>query len=202
MSLVALFQSDLKRLLAYSTLAQIGYMVLGLSLASVTGLTATLIHLFNHAVMKSALFVAVACIVYRVGSTGVEAMAGLGRRMPVTTAGLAVASLSLVGVPLTAGFVSKWYLLLATLEAGAWISAGLVIAASIVALLYTGKVLEVAYLREPTPGSVQAKAKDPPGSLLVALWLLVAASVYFGIDTELTIGVAERVAVDLLGAHR
>ena len=202
MSLVALFQDDLKRLLAYSSLAQIGYMVLGLSLASVNGLTAALVHLFNHALTKSALFLAVACIVYRVGSSKVEAVAGLGRRMPVAVAGFLLASLSLVGVPLTVGFVSKWYLLLAAIDEGAWLSVACVVSASVVALLYTGRVLEIAYFREPAPATVQANAKDAPTGMLVALWLLVAGCLYFGVDTALTVEVAERIAIDLLEARR
>ncbi len=119
-SLVAIFQDDIKRMLAYSSVAQIGYMVLGLSLANESGLTGGLVHVFNHAVMKCGLFLVLACIVLRMGSTRLSAFEGLGRRMPLTFAAFVLGGLSLIGVPMTVGFVSKWYLVLGALEAGLW----------------------------------------------------------------------------------
>ena len=83
---LAVFERDVKRLLAYSSLSQIGYMVLGLSLVSVTGLAGGIVHLFNHALMKSGLFLVMACVVIRVGSTRLSGMRGLGQRMPLTAA--------------------------------------------------------------------------------------------------------------------
>ena len=88
MSLVAIYQDNVKRLLAYSSVAQIGYMVLGISFASVLGVTAGIIHLFNHALMKGALFMAMGCIMYSVGSVHIDKMAGLGKKMPWTMAAL------------------------------------------------------------------------------------------------------------------
>ena len=112
-STIAVFQEDAKRLLAYSSIAQIGYIALGISLFSVTGLTAAIVHLFNHAIIKAALFMALGCIVFRTGSTSVASLAGIGRRMPWTMAAFVFGAMSLIGVPLTVGFISKWYLLLA-----------------------------------------------------------------------------------------
>src|SRR5690606_22406868 len=83
-SIVAVFQRDAKRLLAYSSVAQVGYMLLGISIVTVTGLTATMLHLFNHALIKGALFLALGCVAYRIGSTSIERMAGVGRQMPWT----------------------------------------------------------------------------------------------------------------------
>ncbi len=85
---MAIFQSDIKRMLAYSSVAQIGYMVLGLSLASLPGLTGGIVHLFNHALMKSGLFLVMACVLLRTGSTKLEAMHGLGRKMPLDHGGV------------------------------------------------------------------------------------------------------------------
>ena len=84
------------------------------------GLAAGIMHLFNHALMKAALFLAMGCAFSRAGAVSVEDLAGLGRRMPVTMAAFVVGGLSLIGVPLTVGFVTKWYLVQAALEAGAW----------------------------------------------------------------------------------
>ncbi len=197
MSLVAIFQVDVKRLLAYSSVAQIGYMILGLSFASVTGLTATLLHLFNHALMKGALFMALGCVVYRIGSVHIDAMAGLGKRMPWTMAAFVVGGLSLVGVPLTVGFISKWYLILGALEKGGlWIAvAVLVLVTSVMALVYVWRVVESAYLRE---FSGDEGTREAPLSLLAPTWVLVAANVYFGIDAVRTAGVARQAAEVLM----
>ena len=105
-SLVAIYQEDVKRMLAWSSVAQIGYMVLGLALANESGLTGGLVHLFNHALMKSGLFLVLACFALRIGSTRLEDLAGVGRSMPFTMGAFVLGGLSLIGVPLTAGFVS------------------------------------------------------------------------------------------------
>lgn len=200
MSLVAIFQTNVKRLLAYSSVAQIGYMILGLCLASVTGLTATLLHLFNHALMKGALFMALGCVAYRIGSVHVDAMAGLGKRMPWTMAAFVAGGLSLVGVPLTVGFVSKWYLVLAAVERGWWPAAVLVLVASIMALVYVWKVVESAYFRDaPHDEGGKPRPTEAPWGLLAPTWALVLLNVYFGIDAGRTAAVAERAAQVLLG---
>ncbi len=200
MSLIAIYQNDIKRTLAYSSLAQIGYMVLGISLVSVAGLTGGIVHLFNHALMKSALFMSLGCVFYRVGSISLASLEGLGRRMPWTLGAFVVGALSLVGVPMTVGFVSKWYLIFAAIDRGWWPLAAFIVLTSLIALVYVWRVIEVAYFRTAQQGSAQAKVEEAPLLMLVPLWMLVAASVYFGLDTSLTVGVAERAAETLLGS--
>ena len=190
-SLGAIHQKNVKRLLAYSSVAQIGYMILGVSLASVLGLTAGILHLFNHALMKGALFMAMGCVMYRVGSVRVDAMAGLGKQMPWTMAAFVAAGLSIIGVPLTVGFISKWYLVQAAFAAGLWWVAALVMVGSLMAVVYIWKVVEVAYF-QPSPDDDDLA--EAPLGMLVPLWLLVAANFYFGIDAQLTTGVATRAA--------
>jgi multicomponent Na+:H+ antiporter subunit D len=203
MSLVAIFQQNAKRMLAYSSLAQIGYITLGISFATVTGLTAGILHLFNHALMKGALFLALGCVVYRIGSARIEDMAGLGRRMPWTMGAFVLAGLSLIGVPLTVGFVSKWYLILAALERGWWPVALLVVVTSLMAVAYIWRVVESAYFHTAsTDGPGASVVREAPLSLLVPTWTLVVANVYFGVDASLTAGVARRAAEALLGALR
>ena len=196
MSLVAIYQENVKRLLAYSSVAQIGYMVLGISFASVLGLTAGILHLFNHALMKGALFMSMGCVMYRVGSVRLERMNGLGRAMPWTMAAFVVGGLSLIGVPLTVGFVSKWYLVQAALEQGMWPVAGVVLLGSLLALMYVWKVVEVAYFREADP---ELGISEAPLSLLAPTWVLVLGNLYFGINASHSVGVATRAAEMLLG---
>ena len=195
-SLAAVFQDDLKRLLAWSSIAQVGYMVVGVGLGSATGLTATLVHLFNHAVTKGALFLAVGCPAARLGACGLDDLRGIGRRMPVTTAAVVLGGLSLIGVPLTAGFVSKWYLVLAALERGWWPVAVLVLLGSLLAVVYVWRVVEAAYFH-PAEGRT-AEAVEAPVSMLAPTWILVGATLWFGITAVFTAGVAQRGAEVLM----
>ena len=195
-SLAAIYQVDVKRLLAYSSVAQIGYMVLGIGLASTTGVTGAILHLFNHALMKGALFLALAAVAYRLGSTALQDLTGLGRRMPWTMFAIVIGGLSLIGVPATVGFVSKWYLVLATLEQGLWPVALLILLGSLMAVVYVWKLVEAAYLTDPQDDIV---VQEAPLSMLVPLWLLVIANVYFGVHTEVSVGLARQAAAALTG---
>jgi len=197
-SVVAIFQADVKRMLAYSSVAQIGYMILGISMATVTGVTAGILHLFNHALMKGALFMALGCVVYRLGSARMEQMAGLAKSMPWTMAAFVAGGLSLIGVPTTVGFISKWYLILGAIQKGWWAAAALVLITSLLAVVYIWRVVEVAYFK-PSPADA-APVSEASAMLLVPTWILVIANFYFGINTSLTVGTAERAAAQLLGA--
>ncbi len=195
-AIAAINQTELKRLLAYSSVSQVGYMTLGLAFGSVTGLTGGLVHLFNHALMKGGLFLVAACIVARLGSCEISNLRGLGRRMPLTSATFVVGGLGLIGVPATAGFVSKWYLVLAALEDGGYLVAFAILASSLLAAVYVWRVVEVAYFQEAPADAPRGEA---PASILVPAWVLIGASVYFGIFTDWSAGIAAIAARQLLG---
>jgi len=197
-STIAIFQENIKRMLAYSSIAQIGYMILGVSLASVTGITAGLIHLFNHALMKGALFLALGCIFLRIGSVHIRDMEGIAKTMPLTMAAFVAGGLSLIGVPLTSGFISKWYLVQSALEQDIWPVAFLILASSLIAVVYVWRVVEAAYFRPPGPHA--REATEAPAVMLVPAWILIGANIYFGIDARMTSTVARRAAETLLGA--
>jgi multicomponent Na+:H+ antiporter subunit D len=182
-------------MLAYSSIAQIGYIILGIGFATVTGLTGSIIHLFNHSLMKGALFMALGCVFYAIGSVHIRDLEGMGRRMPLTMAAFVIAGLSLIGVPPTVGFVSKWVLVQAALEAGLWPIAALILASSLLAAVYIWRVVEIAYFRPVPDGAGEASV---PLSMLVPLWVLTGASVYFGIDSTRTLEVARSAAIFLL----
>lgn len=198
-STAAIYQMNVKLLFAYSSIAQIGYMIVGFSISSVTGLTATLLHLFNHALMKGALFLALGAIIYRVGSVQLNQFQGLGRQMPLTMAAIVIGGLSLIGVPLTVGFVSKWYLLMALIENGWWPVAILILLGSLLAVVYVWRIIEIAYFKPPMPG--RENIREAPLSFLLPIWLLVIANIYFGIDTRLSVQVAEAAAQSLFAVQ-
>ncbi len=201
-SIAALFQENVKRLLAYSSVAQIGYMVLGISLVSVTGLTAGILHLFNHAIIKTALFMAIAAVVYKLDSASLSDMKGIGKSMPWTMAAFVLAGLSLIGIPGTVGFISKWYLILAVLEQGWWLVAIAILFGSLLAVIYIWRIVEVAYFQEsPVAGTDIVVNKEAPLSMLIPLWAIILANIYFGINASLTSGVSKHAAEYLLGIN-
>ena len=191
-SIVAIFQDNVKRMLAYSSVAQIGYITLGIGLANQSGMTGGIVHLFNHAIMKAALFMVLGMVVYRIGSANIGALAGLGRRMPLTMGAFVIAGLSIIGTPGTAGFISKWYLAVGAFEKGWWWLVFMLVASSLLSVVYIGKVIEVVWFREPSKEA--ATATETPLTMLVPTLLLVAATVYFGIDTSLSAGIASMAA--------
>jgi multicomponent Na+:H+ antiporter subunit D len=196
-SLVAVFQDNVKRMLAYSSLAQIGYIILGISLATTAGVTAGMIHLFNHALIKCALFLVMGCIFVRLGSVELKDMHGLARQMPWTMAAFVAGGLSLIGVPLTAGFISKWYLVSAALTAGYWPLAVLVLVSSLLALIYIWRVVEAAYFH--VPGADMHRVREAPASMLIPVWMLIGANLYVGIDAGLITDIAQQGAAVLIG---
>jgi multicomponent Na+:H+ antiporter subunit D len=196
----AIWQDNLKHMLAYSSISQIGYITLGIGLVSPAGLTAGVLHLFNHGITKGALFLLAGCIAMRLGSVRFDRMAGIGRTMPWTCAGIVVGGMSLIGVPATAGFVSKWYLVVAAIEtAPRWIAL-LPLASSMLAVAYVWRFVEIAYFREPTE-EVRV-LREAPMALLAPAWVLVVAVVWFGLDSAWPVAGATHAAAALFGGFR
>ena len=194
-SYIAIFQTDLKRMLAYSSVAQIGYILLGISFLTETGLTAAIVHLFNHGITKAALFMAVGAYVLRANGSFYDEIEGLGRRMPWTSAAVVIGGLSLIGVPGTAGFVSKWLLVQGALEKGWWPVALLIVASSLLAVIYVWRVVEVLYMK-PTP--TDSVVREAPISMLIPIWIAALACIWFGLNTDMTLSAAKTAAQGLL----
>ena len=184
-STAAIYQDNVKRLLAYSSIGQIGYMLLGIGLVSVGGLAGSIIHMFNHALIKGGLFMAMGCFALRLGSVKLDDLRGASRTMPWTSLAFAIGGLGLIGVPLTAGFISKWMLLTSSFEAGRWQVAAMMLASSLLALVYVWRVVEALYFSEPSDSA--AKASEAPLSMLIPLYVVIGATVVFGIWTQWSI---------------
>lgn len=194
-SAIACFSSDLKYLLAWSSVAQIGYIVAGICLATEDGVSAGYLHLLHHALIKGALFAVAGLLLLRLGSTQLSALAGLGRARPWTFAALVLGGLGLIGVPPTAGFASKWALAQALIDDDQWVVLAALLVSSLLAVVYVGRVIEAAWFGERVP----APAPAAPTTMVVALWALVLGSVYFGVDPRLTAELADSAAAALLG---
>lgn len=177
-SVMALAQSDLKRMLAYSSVAQIGYIVLGIGLANPDGYTGALLHLVNHAFMKGGLFLVAGAVVYRTGLRRIDELRGLSRHMPVTAFVFTACAFSMIGIPPTGGFFSKFYLLLGAIEAGNWVFVGVIVASSVLALAYLANVLRYLYFpsEEDRAGGAAGPAPIPPRRH-VAPWTMLGPMV-------------------------
>lgn len=200
----AMGQSSLKATLAYSSVSQIGYIVMGLGLVSQAGLTAAMLHMFNHAVIKACLFMVAGAYIYRVNSAALEDLRGMGRAMPWTFFAMVIGALSLIGVPGTAGFVSKWTLIQAAIDKQLWGLVFVVLLGSLMAVVYFWRWIEVMYfqpaekphIHHVEPGTEQV-ARAPKG-MVIAIWAMVFACLYFGLNTELSLNSASAAAQQLL----
>ncbi|MDD5596059.1 MAG: proton-conducting transporter membrane subunit [Candidatus Omnitrophica bacterium] len=135
-AIAAIGQKDFKRMLAYSSISQVGYIILGLGCGSALGLAGAVLHIFNHAIFKSLLFVNSAAVEAQTGKTNMEEVSGLGEKMPVTCVTSVLGSLSCAGIPPLAGFWSKLLIILALWISGNYIFAGIAILTSVLTLAY------------------------------------------------------------------
>ncbi len=205
MSVVAIFQTDLRRLLAYSSIAQIGYIIAGVSMATQAGLSAAMIHIVNHGLIKSALFMATGCMLYRLGSVHIQSLRQLISSMPITVSAFAFGGISLIGLPLTAGFISKWNLITAALEKDWWWLAALILVSSILAVVYIGKVIQMTCFSPITTENNQSSGQvisEAPTLMWVSTWILLLASLYLGINSEDFVALTQQGANQVLGGFK
>jgi multicomponent Na+:H+ antiporter subunit D len=189
-SLQAIQQGELRRVLAFSSVAQAGVLLLALSLGTAAGLAAALLHLVAHSLLKSSLFMAAAGAAP--GAVKLSDFNGAGRRAPWTMTAFAISGLSLVGVPLTMGFLSKWKLVEALLAEG-WIwGVAVVASSSLAAVYYVGRMLEAIFFRPTAEGGpVVAEA---PLCVRAPLWIMALLILWFGIDASVPLGLADAAA--------
>jgi len=205
-SVIAIMQTNLKRMLAYSSVSQIGYIVLGVGLFSTHwGLTGALIHILNHAITKGCLFMVAGAIIYRTGLWNIRDFTGLGKKMPYTCAAFTIAALSMIGVPPTVGFITKLCLLLASLEAVEYVFVGVILASTLLNLVYFWRVIERMYfVREEGEGEHAIKRDEAPVSMVVpalilgALCIIIAILWLAGPETPL-LPIVEQAVNTLLG---
>ena len=190
-SLLALGQDNLKARLAFSTVSQLSYIVLGAALLTPSGILGGIVHITNHAVSKITLFLCAGSIYVSTHKTEVSQMSGLARQMPWTTAAFALASLSLVGIPPASGFVSKWYLALGSVERGSGWLLGVLLISSLLNAAYLGPIVFKAYF-ETAPDSAQGTVFEVPW-MVIPLVLTALASLLIGVFPDPVLALARRV---------
>ncbi|ELZ84344.1 monovalent cation/H+ antiporter subunit D [Haloferax larsenii JCM 13917] len=164
-SIIALRQDNLKRRLAYSTVSQLSYIVLGLALLSPAALVGGLLHIPAHAFMKLTLFFCAGAIHVETHTDDISDMAGIGRRMPLTMIAFTIASLGMAGLPLVAGFVSKWYLLIGSLDAGQTVFALVLLTSGLLNIGYFWPIIYQAFFQTPEDSDAKPLIEFPIGGV-------------------------------------
>ena len=178
-AVAALTQTDMKRMLAYSSISQVGYIALGLGCGSELGIAGAIFHLFNHAIFKSLLFVNSAAVERRAGTTDMNRMGGLGSRMPVTNVTSVIATLSTAGIPPLSGFWSKLIIVLALWRGGHFTYAGIAVLLSVVTLAYLLGMQRKVFFGKTSPewqGIQEAETGLTLSALVLAI-IIVAVGV-------------------------
>lgn len=190
-SLLALGQDNLKARLAFSTVSQLSYVVLGAALLTPSGILGSVAHITNHAVSKITLFLCAGSIYVSTHKTEISQMSGLAKQMPWTMAAFAVASLSLIGIPPASGFVSKWYLALGSVERGNVWLLGVLLVSSLLNAAYLGPIVYKAYF-EDAHGAGEHRTLEVPW-MVIPLAITALASLLLGIYPDPVLKLAGRV---------
>ncbi|MEM2136892.1 MAG: proton-conducting transporter membrane subunit, partial [Candidatus Methanomethylicia archaeon] len=190
-NVLALVQRDIKRLLAYSSIAQIGYLVLALSLGTEFGLMAGIVHFFNHALMKGLAFLCAGSLLHALGTRNLDELVGAGRRMPITGVSFAIALLSLAGMPFLNGFISKYLIFAAAIDAKAYILTVIGLLNSAVGVVYYVRVIQVLF-RKPIESVMKAEETSP--LILASLIALSILCIVLGVWPQPLSQIAELAA--------
>lgn len=193
-SILALKQDELKKRLAYSTVAQMGYLFMGMAFVNVKGLTGTLFYLTGHGVIKSALFLSAGAMISETGKSKIRDLAGVGKKMPVAAGVFTAAGFGLIGIPLFSGFVGKWNLILGSVEGGNVLPIVVIIAGSVLCGAYLLPVMRAAFF-EPAP---DAPWKDPGIPQKIGMIALGALVILLGIVPGHLLKLANKAAVELM----
>lgn len=189
----ALAARDLRRLTVYIIAAQTGCVLIGFCAATGSGIAGALFHLANQTAIAFVLFAVAAAVRTPTADTPLSALDGLFKRAPLLSIALSVALLSLIGAPMTAGFLSRWSLLQATLEARMWWGSAAIILSSLAAIIYAGRVFERMFMRAAPDGA----AKPASLALALALALLTLVTLAFGFNGATPLEAAEAAAASL-----
>ncbi|RXI37711.1 hypothetical protein DP129_13015 [Clostridium tetani] len=182
-SFLALHQSNLKKRLAYSTISQLGYILLGILILNGNSFVGGLLHLINHAVIKITLFFCVGTIMYTRGKTDIDEIKGIGKEMPYTMWCFTISSISLIGIPPTNGFVSKWYLAQGGLLEGKVIFPAILLISALLTAMYLLPIITVAFFKkdEQHKHVEKIEIKEAPKNMLVPIILITCITIVLGL---------------------
>jgi formate hydrogenlyase subunit 3/multisubunit Na+/H+ antiporter MnhD subunit len=194
-ALMAILQSNFKLVLIYSTVSQLGYMVLGVSLGTALGVAGGLLHLFNHMLFKDLLFLVAGALIVQTHKHSLDELGGIGRKMPATLAVFAIGAMCVVGVPPSNGFTSKWIIYHALMQQGEVVLAILSLVGSVLTLAYFAKYLHAAFLGQPSPELEHVT--EAPRVMLAPMFVLAGGCVLTSVLPGLFLAPVAGVLADL-----
>ncbi|MGC4076508.1 MAG: proton-conducting transporter membrane subunit [Rubrivivax sp.] len=197
--LMAWRQSDLKRLLAYSTIAQVGEIAAVLGLGTTLAMAGAAAHVLTHGMMKTLLFLGAGALIMRAGTRTLADLAGIARRMPFTAACLGTGLLAIMGLPPFAGFVSKFLMIYAAARAGAWPVAAALLAGGVIGVMYYARILRVVFF--DAPSAVAQQASEVPWAMRLPLAVLAALLLALGLVPAPLLALAGAAANAVGAAH-
>ncbi|WP_231701821.1 proton-conducting transporter transmembrane domain-containing protein [Crassaminicella thermophila] len=186
-SVFAMRQKEIKRVIAYSSVAQMGYIFFGIGLGNKLGLIMAIFHIIGHAVTKSALFLSVGAMIEKTGKKELKALKGIGKEMPYTLGLFTMGSLSMVGIPILPGFISKWYLSLASIDAAKPLLIGAILISSLLNVAYYFPIVVNGYFGEENLKGKVYKSKEKPLKELIPLLVLIVGMIFVGVVSHETI---------------
>jgi multicomponent Na+:H+ antiporter subunit D len=196
-SISALAQRDLKKMLTYIIIAEVGYMVGGAWLGNQSGLTGTVYHILSDALMTLCLFMAVGAIIFKTGKSSFDAMHGIFQKMPLTSAIFIIGAFSIIGIPPTCGFFSKWYLITGGIEAGQWVFVVALLFSSLINAIIFFRLIEIAYFGKfETHGHGGTHGKvsmdEAPVTMMLPMLVTAALLIIIGLYTsEIVSGIVQ-----------
>jgi len=193
-SFLALHQENLKKRLAYSTISQLGYVLLGVVILNEDAFVGSLLHLINHALIKIVLFFCVGAIMYTTGKTDISQIRGIGKQMPITMSCFGIAAISLIGIPPTNGFVSKWYLAQGGLTSGKMIFPAILLFSALLTALYLLPVITEAFFKKGEDTIV----KDAPMKMLIPIVMITIIVVVLGLFPNILITFVQKIASEVI----
>jgi proton-translocating NADH-quinone oxidoreductase chain N len=195
-NIMPLLQTDVKRILAYSSIGHIGYMLVGLSIGTQLALTGTFLHIFNHALKKGAAFLCAGALLYQLGTRQMDDIAGIGRRMPITAIAFIISLLALMGMPPLNGFISELTIVTASFQADtAWLGVLLIVNSVLSAAFYL-RIVRV--ILQPVKTEKVRQAKEASWVLLLPICIMVGMIVLFGLWPDPVIKLMQDAAASLL----
>lgn len=186
--ILAIAQKDIKRMLCYIIIAEVGYIVMGVSVGNRLGLTGAVLHIMNDAFMMACLFMAIGAVYYKTGARTIDEYKALFKKMPLTSGSFAIGALSVIGIPPTCGFFSKWYLVLGAINAQQWLFAAALLVSSLLSAVVFFRVLQNIFFapsesahRHEGEMHVEIKRDEAPVSMLMPIFITLAGILLLGV---------------------
>jgi multicomponent Na+:H+ antiporter subunit D len=187
-TVLAIAQKDIKRMLCYIIIAEVGYIVMGVSVGNRMGLTGAVLHIMNDAFMMACLFMVIGAVYYKTGARTTDEYKALFKKMPLTSGSFAIGALSVIGIPPTCGFFSKWYLVLGAINAQQWLFAVALLMSSLLSAVVFFRILQNMFFvpagSAHEHGNDEAagfKRDEAPPSMLIPIFITVAGILLLGV---------------------